>query len=380
MSPFEIKLRTLTPTFCRGKDAASAEIRPPSLKGQLRWWYRAWQPLAVNGPPDGLWAEGMVMGGTHAQAGQCPFTLRVAVPEPLVPISWSEVERTALRSSRNQVGGIRYLGFAFRTTPQDNADSQAVPPDIGFTATHVFPRGISDEAARGLVAAWWLLAHLGGLGARGRRGFGSLVIDAWDWPDRPDLLSSLPLPGQARDSRGWQAKVIEGLQILEGWLDREARWPQSYPHPHLGPGSEVVLIADPAWRRYADALEAAGRTLAAGRRDLCGPPGGVDGRVTVGLPLETGNRPVRSWRPGSWQTHRIETDRHASALHLSVGAYKAGFGTCWTRLAGPVPGIGGYRVREGERSRDPIREEAPDTLSALVRSLPGRRWTPGGAR
>lgn len=379
MSHFEIKLRTLTPTFCRGKDAASAEIRPPSLKGQLRWWYRAWQPLAVNGPPDGPWSEGMVMGGTRGHAGQCPFTLRIA-QDLFNTISWREVERTAPRGSRSQVGGIRYLGFAFRTTRQGPEDHRAVPPDVGFTATHVFPRGTSDEAARGLIAAWWLLAHLGGLGARGRRGFGSVTIEAWEWPDRQDLLRSLPLPGQARDGRTWQAMVIEGLQVLERWLDRDARWPRGYPHPHLGPGSEVVLFADPAWRRHADALEAAGQTLATGRRDHRGPPGPVDGRVTVGLPLETGRRPTRSWRPGSWQTHRIETDRHASALHLSVGAYKAGSGTCWTRLAGPVPGIGGYRVWEERDKRQTIPEEAHDTLTALVRSLPGRRWTPGGAR
>jgi hypothetical protein len=141
----------------------------------------------------------------------------------------------------------------------------------------------------------------------------------------------------------------------------------------------VVVGVNPGWKRAADALEAAGRTLAVGRREHRGRPGPVDGRVTVGLPLETGRNPARSWRPGSYQTHRVETDRHASPLHLSVGAFQGGVGLCWTRLAGPVPGLGGYRVRE-ERSRQTIRDEAPDTLGALVRSLEGRRWTPGGAR
>lgn len=402
MSRFEIAFRTVTPTFCRGRDEQAAEIRAPSLKGQLRFWYRAWQPLAVNGPADGPWSEARVMGSSGASPrmrtpaertltddrrderrrvpfGQSPFLLRIAADGSPKTVSWQEIERSSPRGSRSRVAGVRYLGFSFRPTASDRRDHRAIAEEVSFRVHNSFPREPSDEAARGLVAAWWLLGHLGGLGARARRGFGSLSIESWSWPGREELLSELPLASRASGGSAWQTALVRGLQVLESWLDPALSWPGLYPHPHLGPSAEVVVQADPAWRRHLDALEAAGQSLAIGRRSHRGPPREVDGRVSVGLPLETGKGPSKSWRPGSFRGHRIESDVHASPLHLHVGAFRGGFGLCWTRLAGPVPGLGEYRVRE-ERSRRTLREEAPDTLGELVRSLEGRRWLFGGGR
>lgn len=377
MSGFEIALRTVTPTFCRGAGPEAAELRAPSLKGLLRWWYRAWHPLAVTGPLDGPWAEGRVMGDTHVQ-GQCPFLLRVRAPEPLPLIRWADYERTIPRGSRDQVGGIRYLGFAFRPTREVPKEHRAIAANVRFEALHQFRRPITDQAARGLVAAWWLLAHLGGLGARSRRGFGSLSLEGWSWPEWDDLLKELPLPAQAATAEAWQAAVRQGLDTLEGWLGAGMTWPANYPHPHFGRSATVVADTDRAWRREEDTLEAASRVLATSRRDHRGPPGAIDGRVTVGLPLTTGRgASSRSWEPASWLRNQIEGDRHASALHLHIAAFQGGFGLCWSRLSGPVPGRGDYRVRI-RHSRDTIRAEAPDTLGKLVAELDGQRWTPGG--
>lgn len=382
MSPFELSLRTVTPCFCRGRDASTPELRPPAFKGQLRWWYRAWHPLAVLGPGDGPWAEGRVMGGTESHTGQSPFLLRIVEPEEKREITWQQIERDAPRGSRMQVGGTRYLGFTFRETRDGRERTQhsAIAENVAFTAMHRFPRpkAMSEEAARGLVAAWWLLAHLGGVGARARRGFGSLALEGWSWPGREQLLAELPLPSRAANAGEWQELTLRGLNVLQAWRG-SGSWPDGYPHPHLGPGATVVVQSELESQRAMDALEEAGRSLAESRREHRGPRGEVDGRVTVGLPLTTGRRPTTTWQPGSWRTERIDSDIHASPLHLHVGAFKGGVGLVWSRLTGPVPGLGQYRVSK-DNSRDTIRQQAPNTLDAIVRSLEGTRWTVGARR
>jgi len=139
----------------------------------------------------------------------------------------------------------------------------------------------------------------------------------------------------------------------------------------------VVLDERSGWRTSEDALETAGKTLAAGRREHRGPPGPVDGRVTLGLPLTTGRRPAREWLPGAYQREPIElSGRHASPLHLHVGAFRGGFGLCWARLSGPVPGLEPYSVRI-KNDRGTIRDQAPNTLDDFVAALDGVRWKPG---
>ncbi|MCL6635774.1 MAG: type III-B CRISPR module RAMP protein Cmr1 [Peptococcaceae bacterium] len=41
MKELRLKLRFLTPAFIGGPDGSSAELRPPSVKGMLRFWWRA---------------------------------------------------------------------------------------------------------------------------------------------------------------------------------------------------------------------------------------------------------------------------------------------------------------------------------------------------
>ena len=52
----------LTPCFCAGAEQAKAEIRVPSIRGQLRWWFRALGGSAAE--------EKAVFGGVHPVPGE----------------------------------------------------------------------------------------------------------------------------------------------------------------------------------------------------------------------------------------------------------------------------------------------------------------------
>jgi hypothetical protein len=321
------------------------------------------------------------MGGVRAPHGQGPFQLRVVLPQPPATIDWSRIKQGARPSSGQIVGGLRYLGFSLRESDTTDLKAhRAIAEGVRFTVLCRTPQAanLTAEAARAYLASWWLFLHLGGLGSRARRGFGSLALEGWSWPDREDVLSELPLPCVQTNRESWRSAMVLGLSVLDGWRGGAA-WPVYHPHPRLGAGAEVVFQSQARWRRGVDALEDAGVRLSLGRREHRGPAGEIDGRVTLGLPLETGVRPTRNWKPAGWDTHAIESGVHASPLHIHVGAFQGGLGLVWTRMAGPAPGLGVYRVREA-RSRAPIRSQAPDTLGALVAGLEGERWFPGATR
>ncbi len=45
MTPLELQLTVVTPAFIGGAEPnARAELRPPSIKGHLRFWHRAVNP------------------------------------------------------------------------------------------------------------------------------------------------------------------------------------------------------------------------------------------------------------------------------------------------------------------------------------------------
>lgn len=55
MLNLSIPMKCLTPCFCAGADQSTAEIRPSSIRGALRWWFRA-----IGGS---LHQESMIFGG-----------------------------------------------------------------------------------------------------------------------------------------------------------------------------------------------------------------------------------------------------------------------------------------------------------------------------
>jgi len=64
------ELKFITPTFLAGADQGRPEIRVPSIRGELRWWFRA---LGAT-PAD----ETAVFGGVHGGAVRSAVVIRVS--------------------------------------------------------------------------------------------------------------------------------------------------------------------------------------------------------------------------------------------------------------------------------------------------------------
>lgn len=137
------KIKILTPCFCAGAKQGSAEIRAPSIRGQLRWWYHA---LGADAR-----AEKRLFGGVHGGTQSSAVVVRAyqesGITEQSVILPHKRIGRRSAISADSTINVL----LRQRLADDPNAFDRAL-----------------------LALRAWAL--LGGLGFRANRGAGSL------WP------------------------------------------------------------------------------------------------------------------------------------------------------------------------------------------------------
>lgn len=221
--------RIVTPMFIGGANPnAGAELRPPSIKAALRFWYRA----VDAGYKD---HEARLFGGTGRGEGQALFLLTVS-PMLTGNRSWNrnrygglneEISRPNLPEHVSAdtgtwtLNGITYLGFSLAMG--DN-NRKAIEPGQEFTVRLWLRNEMDAMDQRRLAAALWLLGHLGGLGSRSRRGFGTTALRSWNWPEGCGEHDTLPIAHTAESPEQWRKRFQDGLSTLRAWFP-QARTP-----------------------------------------------------------------------------------------------------------------------------------------------------------
>jgi CRISPR-associated protein Cmr1 len=162
----------VTPLFGGGAQPdASAEVRPPSLKGVLRFWWRAlaWSRLAGDlREIRALEAKIFGAAGDENTGRQGSFLLRVLHGPPPRCLRKGEV-----LTPKQPVGpGARYFGYGLFGAKAGQLKRPCLLAPITFTAELV-SRGSLDAT---VVDALKLMGLLGRLGSRTRRGWGSLSL------------------------------------------------------------------------------------------------------------------------------------------------------------------------------------------------------------
>lgn len=221
----EARFRIVTPLFLGGADPTRPvdHIRPPSVKGALRFWWRAlnWSPirLAANDNEEALKKlhkeEARLFGAAartergRTLGGQGCFLLRVS-NTPLDGVAAGPGEMLYEKSD-----GARYIGYGLMEPTDNNGEGihkgqlkrAYLKPNQRFNVTLAF-RGEPDNS---VINALKCLGLLGGLGGRVRRGYGSLSLESinindekmpWLLPSSiPDYVSAVQdvLPGALAD-------------------------------------------------------------------------------------------------------------------------------------------------------------------------------------
>ena len=174
--------RVATPLFCAGADPNRAELRVPSFKGALRFWWRALAWPRCGGDLQAIRQEENALFGS-AGGGQSRLLMRLAPAAHAQAIGQREV-LTVSSTDRSAVGeGARYLGYgvmeAFASRKKNTKAGQltraCLRAPLDFTI-RIRGRDLDPQELASLKRALIALGTLGGMGAKGRKGYGSLVL------------------------------------------------------------------------------------------------------------------------------------------------------------------------------------------------------------
>lgn len=214
--------QVVTPMFLGGAQPnEQAELRAPSVKGALRFWYRAIDPNYQL-------HEQSVFGGSDSGAGQAKFLLRIR-PVLEEKVTWNSniginCDHPCMPKGLNEdqkntwiLNGIKYFAFPFGMG--DNKKRKYIPEGRQFSTELLFRPNLEAEHKKRVIAALWLFSHLGGLGMRSRRAFGSVALTGIDpLPSGLDALCFVP-SADAGDAENWLNQVRQGYQLIrDTWL------------------------------------------------------------------------------------------------------------------------------------------------------------------
>lgn len=173
MKQITFHCETITPMFLAGADGKTPELRPSAVKGALRFWWRAMNSNLSNEAL--LQEEEQIFGGVRHKAIKSPLLVSVSHPkfETIHPKSAYEKE---------VYDGIAYL---FYSMIHFGNGREGISPGTKFD---IVLRSRSEEVLKKGAACMWLLAFLGGIGSRARRGGGNFYVNAID--DNANLLDN----------------------------------------------------------------------------------------------------------------------------------------------------------------------------------------------
>ncbi|RMG35559.1 MAG: type III-B CRISPR module RAMP protein Cmr1 [Planctomycetota bacterium] len=185
--------RIVTPMFCAGADQQSAELRLPSFKGALRFWWRTLMWGKVNDHNELRRREADLFGSSDAGTGQSKVRLRICSSQLAAPVNPPSV------FENGTLPGAHYLGYgvmeAFGSRKKGTRAGQltrAMIPSGEFSVecrlSASATRDQLDEVRKALI----LLGTVGGLGAKSRKGFGSITITELQNPGPPIDLTTPP--------------------------------------------------------------------------------------------------------------------------------------------------------------------------------------------
>lgn len=297
----------LTPTFLAGaRQDGDPELRGPSLRGALRYWYRALLGGRGITEQDRLREQGAEIFGSPDRAS--PLQVR------LLPYDVTEDKRkgaSMIDELDESNTGTRYLWYFTHPTLTEKEDKydpsedrRYIVPGARFEVQllvrpDLFAGEDSEEALREAARAFWLLAHLGGIGLRSRRMAGAFEADLVESPEHLELPSFDAPSGYDDWFTGQLQQFGAGAQSVSARPQFDALTAGHFGAWRLG-------ISEDSWE---DLVEAIGDKFESHRGDLDIPE-----KVGLGLPMVTpeGTESIDVTQNGT------SVDRRASPLWLQA--------------------------------------------------------------
>jgi CRISPR-associated protein Cmr1 len=180
MQSITFECEVITPMFLAGADGSTPELRAPSIKGALRFWWRAMNGHLYNMKTE----EAKIFGGTEEGQGRSKVILilkedKLTTQPSLISLTPHHRKGYCLRLADEELRSIKNTKNCQRWDNRLDACNKAKPPKDGcqvgnFTFILRFDdKAIAQVDIEKLIKVTFLF---GGLGKRSRRGFGSCNI------------------------------------------------------------------------------------------------------------------------------------------------------------------------------------------------------------
>lgn len=316
MHTIEATYRIVTPMFLGDADQKATNIRPPSIKGALRFWWRAlaWPGFHQRAGGDEVQAlrdlhatEARLFGlaakieNKRQLGGQGAFLLRITQQPPDLHVLLGGGEKVRDGWPRNNTGS-GYLGFGlFEAGSQAkgnyHAPREALAEGQDFSLELRFRPGTDADDVASVRAAFEAWGLFGGLGSRARRGFGSVTLVRLDSENRL-LVDAAAYEQAARD-------------VLENHTGSTTDLP---PFTAFGKLARLRLLKLPG-----DKARAVHDTAGELYREHRGQPSALRGarKVPFGLPLQKVDEKNRRASPLLFHIQALAGGRfQAAALYL----------------------------------------------------------------
>ena len=327
---FEARLTLVTPAFLAGamQQADDCDLRPATLRGLLRWWWRTMHAGSLDEKAL-LRLESLLWGDTKTGS-----LIHLATHHERGP-----------RPDRFEYRGYLNYGMADhdrKVRLEDSTWSLRLIAKSRTQQERLTPGMVRDQA----IAALWLLCHYGGIGSKGRKGYGSLELSPV-----PSGWSRGKVEQVAKDLRCWATEENFLVGGAAASMRSNLDWPRSPSlEGAMGPLEWPVRAGDA--QSVLEAIDAAYRTAA---RSLPGSE-----RLILGLP-----------RKGQ----KSSLARLASPVHVHVA--RSGDGAWVVRaLAFPSEDLKDLETSRGTLAR--FLEDFGNELKARESLAPRRPRTPPG--
>ncbi len=290
MQTIQFNVQTVTPLFMAGANQETAELRVPSFRGEMRYWYRALAGGIVGTDAEGLKQvknfEADVFGTTdHGSAVAIHLSNVKGTPRKFTERISENVD------GKWQATGKGYLLWTMAQSGKAGRNLKPArryfPPSTSFNL-ELSTRGTEEAGLQQATAAFWLLTNLGGVGSRSRRCAGS-------------LSAQITQPAQKTFSNAatdFSFRPIADVAALKQHLERGIAMARTVIKPENGqrPVHEahfdalaketcrIWILQDRGhpWDRIDDAMKAIGADLQWYRSDI--KP--LEDRAIFGLPLK----------------------------------------------------------------------------------------------
>jgi hypothetical protein len=376
------RVQLVTPCFLGGA-GKQAEWRAASLRGQLRWWYRAVAGAVYAGDLARVREdEERIFGSTGRSAA---LRVRALSPpaalegnaqsfgDPRSEKQLAEIWGEPKAAARLRLQGgypsrpLHYLGYG--PIAGGKVERSYLPAKAETCFELQWGRPVGKECRQLFDRALWAWLNLGALGARNRKGFGSLRLLGIEG----NWTTSFPPPPQTRDA------LIQQIREIPPWKGSDLpRWTCFSSHSRIYLGTDDhdfgmdAMEKIGAWligfrRRYGspnderEALRNRDYTWASPKGT--DPRGGFPDRVGFGLPLPFRRKLGKTDFEGEmllWDSPDGDP-RRASPLLLHV----ARLGNTFIPMMTYLPAV--FLPKEGEvYFEDEPSKSSPPTLEQLA--------------